>query len=79
MSSNPVPHARGKTIKARISCGDYDDKNIIDVSLMVISDALDWIKRISDENCSSPILTIRERTIAGADTEGIKSASRFPC
>ncbi len=77
MASNPCSTCQGKRLKPESLAVTIDDKNIIDVSLMVISDALDWTKRISDENCASPVLTTRERTIATQILKELKARLGF--
>src|SRR5882672_6280493 len=58
MVTRPCPVCGGKRLKPEILAVTVDDKNIWDISIMSITDALDWAAKLPK------VLSERERTIA---------------
>jgi len=62
MVSTPCPVCQGKRLKPESLAVTISDKNIVDVSSMSVSQALDWVATIGDGR--KTILTEREQVIA---------------
>ncbi|MFC1927639.1 excinuclease ABC subunit UvrA [Chloroflexota bacterium] len=58
MASNPCPSCRGKRLKPESLAVTVMDKNIMDVSALPVTEALDWVEQLGDK------ISPRELTIA---------------
>lgn len=77
MSSNPCSVCQGKRLKPESLAVTIDGKNIMDVSSMLIGEALEWVKRIGGDGGTRPVLTSREMAIAAQVLKEIKSRLGF--
>ncbi len=77
MSSNPCSICQGKRLKPEPLSVTIDNKNIMDVSLMIISETRDWIEHISDDKTPNPVLTQREMKIAAQILKELKARIGF--
>jgi len=76
MSSRPCPVCRGQRLKPESLAVTIDDKNIMQVTAMSISQALDWVNHISGDN-GQPVLSSRELTIAHQILKEIRARLGF--
>jgi len=62
MSSHPCPTCQGKRLKAESLAVTIDNKNIIDIAALSVTEALHWVKRLPDR-ISSRELSIANQII----------------
>lgn len=77
MSSSPCSVCQGKRLKPESLAVIIDGKNIMDVSSMLIGEALGWVKRIGGDGGTRLVLTSREMAIAAQILKEIKSRLGF--
>ncbi len=63
MVSRPCPVCGGRRLKPESLAVTIDDRNIIEVSSMSVTQALEWVARIGGDG-NQPVLTEREQMIA---------------
>ncbi|MBI4268035.1 MAG: excinuclease ABC subunit UvrA, partial [Chloroflexi bacterium] len=76
MVSRPCPVCEGKRLKPESLAVTIDSKNIVDVSAMPVSQALDWASALTGDGREA-ILTEREQIIAHQILKEIKSRLGF--
>ncbi len=76
MSSRPCPVCHGQRLKPESLAVTVGDKNIVQVTTMSISQALDWIDHVGGEN-GQPVLSSRELTIAHQILKEIRARLGF--
>jgi len=77
MSSSPCPTCQGKRLKPESLGVIIDDKNIIEVTSMSVTEALEWVQAISGEKTGQPRLSPREITIARQILKEIRARLGF--
>lgn len=77
MFSHQCPVCHGKRLKPEALAVTICDKNIIDVTEMSASEALQWIQLLSNDNDSNPGLTSYEMSIAHQILEEIDARLNF--
>jgi excinuclease ABC subunit A len=77
MSSHPCPTCQGKRLKPESLAVTINGKNIIEVTSMSVTEALEWVQAISGEKTGQPVLSPRELTIARQILKEIRSRLGF--
>ncbi len=77
MSSHPCPECQGRRLNIEALSVTVDEKNIIGISTMPVTEALRWTDRLNGEDGKDPVLGERERVIAEQIIKEIRSRLRF--
>jgi len=77
MTSYLCPTCRGKRLKPESLAVTIDGRSIIDITSMPVSEAVKWVRGMSDDKAAQPKLTVREFTIAREILKEIRSRLGF--
>jgi len=77
MASRPCPTCLGKRLKPESLAVTVDEKNIIEITSMSVSEASEWVQAISGESTGQPRLSTREITISRQILKEIRARLGF--
>jgi excinuclease ABC subunit A len=77
MTSYLCPTCQGKRLKPESLAVTIDGRSIIDITSMPVSEAVKWVRVMSDDKAPQPKLTVREFTIAREILKEIRSRLGF--
>jgi len=77
MTSYLCPTCQGKRLKPESLAVTIDGRSIIDITSMPVSEAVKWVRTMSDDKAPQPKLTVREFTIAREILKEIRSRLGF--